>query len=468
MANNNNTLIRITTNDPQCLFDAEIHEDIYLTPNSQIALQNLTLIDEVQSLVVDNTNNKIQFGFIQATSFTATLRHNIYSKGNYQDLLDDITIQMNKVLSYTGSSKVIGLEWLCSINLNKVDFKYIISKKITALQNLPILKGLNIGISSTGILTRTDTGTNDFNSYAAFTQPMVRGTCINRVTITTISSTDDFDIIIGCFNFNPNNVIKVYNDGDLFYGVRASKTKGFYQFYVKGIISDTAIVPANGDIMTIELNNGKIQYNVYQQANATATQLHELDYEYGLYYPVVFLYALTVNSTISSFVTYLNSFTNSINNQEEEEEALGANIPPGGQVNTSNYNFITFAAPSLANYLGFSNLQSGFQIAKEEWEYKANKFFDTSYVPESIIVELLNIDVKSYDSLTNKRKNILAVIPNPLSINERIIFDSQYPLYLSLRNTNSFSLRNIKARILNSDLSSIEINGVASMTLLIK
>ena len=89
--------------------------------------------------------------------------------------------------------------------------------------------------------------------------------------------------------------------------------------------------------------------------------------------------------------------------------------------------------------------------------------------PDSIIVELLNIDLKSYDSLDNKRRSILAVIPN---LNEnvfgKIIYDVNYPLYISVRNENPIYLRNIRARVLNSDLSPITLRGRAVMTILLK
>ena len=139
------------------------------------------------------------------------------------------------------------------------------------------------------------------------------------------------------------------------------------------------------------------------------------------------------------------------------------------QFNQTKFNFFKFKAQNLANFLGFSNLNSGFQTATSVYVYRADKLFRLSYIPDSIIVELLNIDLKSYDSLDNKRRSILAVIPN---LNEnvfgKIIYDVNYPLYISVRNENPIYLRNIRARVLNSDLSPITLRGRSVMTLLLK
>ena len=71
--------------------------------------------------------------------------------------------------------------------------------------------------------------------------------------------------------------------------------------------------------------------------------------------------------------------------------------------------------------------------------------------------------------LDNKRRSILAVIPNLNSnVFGKIIYDVNYPLYISVRNDNPIYLRNIRARVLNSDLSPITLKGRAVMTILLK
>jgi hypothetical protein len=48
------------------------------------------------------------------------------------------------------------------------------------------------------------------------------------------------------------------------------------------------------------------------------------------------------------------------------------------------------------------------------------------------------------------------------------LYEAPYPLYVAMDNDHEILLRNIKARILNSDLSTLELDGDATMTVLIK
>ena len=98
MSSDNNTLVRLSTTDPNCTFDNQIHEDLILKPNSQIALQNITLIDIPEEITIEGSNEEIDFGFISGTEYKAVLTHGTYSTANYFDLLDDIQLQMNKQL----------------------------------------------------------------------------------------------------------------------------------------------------------------------------------------------------------------------------------------------------------------------------------------------------------------------------------------------------------------------------------
>ena len=124
MSSDNNTLLRLSTTDPNCLFDNDIQEDLILKPNSQIALQNITLIDNPEEITIEGSNEEIEFGFKSGTSYKAILSHATYSIANYLDLLDDIQLQMNKQLDNNGKTK--GLEWNVSNNQDKeVDIKLL-------------------------------------------------------------------------------------------------------------------------------------------------------------------------------------------------------------------------------------------------------------------------------------------------------------------------------------------------------
>ncbi len=86
--------------------------------------------------------------------------------------------------------------------------------------------------------------------------------------------------------------------------------------------------------------------------------------------------------------------------------------------------------------------------------FQANRNLKNVVVSDSYLIELLNLPLDSYDSLTNGRKNILASIP----ISERILTNTgiiQYEpntlFFIDLKNDFPLTLRNIRARIVTDD-----------------
>ena len=90
---------------------------------------------------------------------------------------------------------------------------------------------------------------------------------------------------------------------------------------------------------------------------------------------------------------------------------------------------------------------------------------------ENYIVELVNIDLQSYDGLkgVEQRKNILMNIVNSRERNQPdVAFVSTFPVWLNIDNAFESFIRNIKARIVHSDYRQVKAQGEANITLLIK
>ena len=88
-------------------------------------------------------------------------------------------------------------------------------------------------------------------------------------------------------------------------------------------------------------------------------------------------------------------------------------------------------------------------------------------------MELLSLNVDSYDGFTSGRKNILAVVPqleqsNTASNENVVIYEPPYPVFLDLRNDAPITLRNIRARVVYSDGSAVVTNALSVMSLLFK
>ena len=128
---------------------------------------------------------------------------------------------------------------------------------------------------------------------------------------------------------------------------------------------------------------------------------------------------------------------------------------------------------SVAEYLGFESSDLNPQnLVRTNGQFIATKTLDNIVSSDSFIIELLNIPIESYDSLSRGRKNILAVAP----ITERIMdantgiidYSPNEMFFISLKNRNPLSLRNIKARVTSETGNAISTEGVSTMTLVVR
>jgi len=107
-------LIRMTTIDPNCIFDETLHQDVKIAPNSSIALKNLTL-EANTGLTINGSNDNITYELTTGNPNVADLTHrtsnNQDANGNALD--KDITDALNRVVPLNG--KGVGTQWLASI-----------------------------------------------------------------------------------------------------------------------------------------------------------------------------------------------------------------------------------------------------------------------------------------------------------------------------------------------------------------
>ena len=201
--------------------------------------------------------------------------------------------------------------------------------------------------------------------------------------------------------------------------------------------------------------------------------LFEEDYNFpNDLYPVIIFLGDSTHSSIRLF-----RYTESPFNTEpatvyyDEDLAEGKlQSPPTQNRNPTNH-YLEFEGSSLAAFLGFENNRIPADPTQFE---RTNDFFaigkdrfSANNLSDAFLVELLNIQLKSYDGLTGQRKSYISVIPES-DADGVILYDANYPIFIDIENTQPLSLRNFKARILNNDGSAISQAGLTSIVLLIK
>ena len=126
----------------------------------------------------------------------------------------------------------------------------------------------------------------------------------------------------------------------------------------------------------------------------------------------------------------------------------------------------------LRDFLGFNETSSN-QLQEDLPTHLFTATLPIDYLlkVEGYIVLLNNVPIDAYDTEQfGGKKNILYTIVKERDIADEsvILFNTQYPIFLDMKNKNALSLRSIQARIVNNRYEPILVNGLTSMTLLIK
>lgn len=484
-------LIRLTTLDQNARFDCNFSNDILLKPYSQIALQNVSVESQNNQIIVDDTNNEVDFQVSSSGAYggvkTIQLEKGTFDANNYTDLLDDLTSKLNKTVISAG--KGLGLQWRANINSNnKVEVGYKISQESEFDTDWTLV---NIVRSATQYQSTGGPVTTNAN-YMYLEKPITKGGGRIKFRIRNINKNgadDQNGFILALSLTDPSTFSGPVDSSNIDYGIRGIGNGDAYEYILLGTsfatgtnLNYTGSGNATNDTVSLEISEGKIKFKIYQDDGAGGYNeilLNEEDYDsdFDLYPVIIFRGGATSNPARFSLSTSTLRYTddpylNSVSRPLELDGELGSTTPPS-QSRVATLNYLDFKEESLANFLGFNFKRIPITGTNRVIEalYTADRNFDATDVSDAFVVELLNINLNSFSFDVNKnrgeKKNILAVIPQS-DTNNQLIYDTQYPLFLDINNSETINLSTIQARILKSDLSELSIRGLATMTLLVK
>ena len=121
----------------------------------------------------------------------------------------------------------------------------------------------------------------------------------------------------------------------------------------------------------------------------------------------------------------------------------------------------------MARYLGFKQSTYLSPQTNTAYSFVSGVAFSPADFSDSFVVELQNINIESYDGLTQKRRNLLHTIVQADVIRNRLTYTAPYPLYLNINNPNEINLRRIQCRLLREDLSATSLTGYSQITMII-
>jgi len=492
------------------IFDALFNEEITIEPNSEIALQSVSINKALTFLIIDATDNKIQFQ-IQGANVqgygglhTIELNTGTYSKTNILDLFNEIETRMNKLLNVRASAEH-GSQISVGIDQDeKLHFSFHQNKAINFVQNIAgntAVKYRNISLGANFLFGQGGTGLLR-TSFAACKPEFVKGAGVFRMRFRKFendTASTHAGGIIGLIPNTPENQDKIVSNtitnADYQFAIRTASnniSSGNYEIKtsVAGGFVETSLSPfktsegthTENDVLEIQLNEGSLRLVVHSNdSGGSSSLLHAEDYDFGTadsrdsFLMVMGIYGAQATTKIdfcSGNVDPYDSKNVLLGDTLETELYTVGVVPTPQQRTASSINNLIFNSLNMANFFGFSAVeQNPTDERVSNADFIGNKDFSLMLATNTYLVELLNLPVDSYHSKAKGRKNILSSIPiteNIINSTGQIQYEPNTLFYVALNNKFPINLRNIKARVISNDFSEIETEGLAELSLLIR
>jgi len=490
-------LLRLTTTDPNAVFDAILNTDLKIEPYSQIALSNASFTNEFKQLTITGLQNKITYNN-GSGSQTASLTLSSYA-GTESDslaLFDDMVKQLNKKLSIHEGKDFGGRFQIKAVG-GKNRIAYLISPY--SFENFNVPDGL-ITISGTIddnnriVATTGGISTQDTNRIM-FALPLVPGAGVFRTQVNTLSGNSNanngYRMILGPLNNDPGKTIPPEQEK-----------------YMIGIVSDETdnsllkIVFRDGTGNTQDLTDvsGKVRPSAATRdgdgnASVTNDTLDLVIYGgvvQGIYYKgastiTVFsvpydgedLYGVIVvrgGGGIAPTKIQNPRYTAKDAFPDVDKQYLGGHnvsIPEPPIQRQATFTLDLSGCSPVADFLGFDVGSNNYVYSRPNYTSVASFTSESGLTlgaTDSYIVQLLTVPLDSYDTFEGGEFSILKVIPNlnQTSDQRKCNYEASNLHFIDLKNSQPQTLRNIKARILTDELEPISTIHMSSLTVLIK
>lgn len=501
-------LLRLTTRKPTADFESLYADNIVLQPDSKIALQSVSI--NSNDLVVDITtdNNEIEYQINNSYSRTIQLTPRKYNSVDVRQLLTDITDKLNDSVTFSAgqSTKAQGMEWFATRNddnLVTIEYKH---GPHQFNEDAMAFNGTTTTADARGtILARTDNTSNpEFTTNVLMNNYLCKGNGYVRCRTRRLNN----GVLSGGAYAKAGYIIGVYEDGDVT-GATMSLAKIKYGIYVNvtgtvaggdrvqsyQVIKDGALVAGtttmdtyvedstDNEYQEVVINGDKVELNIYRTGSNVPTSvltnagITSIPYNQEELRPCFIFHGGRTGTQIQQERSTLSPFNPVLIAIDNDIDDVNLNAPsPAKRGNNTDKNFLFFKSALLSAYLGYDTQRIPVTdfILGREISYIANREFDIPQEADAMLVQLMNLQIESYDSYSDtplegngQRSNILSVIPSKSSAG-KIVYEPPYPTFVALNNKDPIIMRNLHIRIVREDYSEILINGLATIVVLIQ
>ena len=496
-------LIRLTSETNDGRFDNDYNDEIILKPNSKIALQSVAVESDITELIIDGSNEAVEFEIKSGDTRSINLTHDSYDETNNHILVNELQLKLNQGLQYTDSQSAtefpselgfqmkveIGDKGKTTIDMANTRYTYTtttlgeVFKENRSAQSINVT-GTPMKVAS---LTATGVGRADSKHGISSITPFTTGCGIFRAKLSTwiddssgaTSATSGFEF--GLCDSKPSTwgLPDSMPESVKTFAIRAFQPTTAYHvkstnagaFTASAITPDT-ITGGDADILEISIQGANIVGNVFRTGEAAVDQLFSVPYEVvdgiptPLYAYMIFHGARDKIEIIDLKFTPDAFLEPNLTDYElhEDVSASGVGARPIAARSRNTNKTIDFKSETLTSFLGFddiSNTLKGVNVT-----FFADELFTASIENDAMLIVLDNLPLESYDGFKKGRQSILASVPNPNS-GSRIVYEPNNINYIELNNASTISLRNIRARILYQDYSPLKTKGFSVINILV-
>lgn len=497
------------------ILDNEFNQDIEIDENSKIAYRSMAIELNTQVFKVETENNKISFqsNVNDATTLnTALLEQKTYTPANAEELLTDLQNKINQSLVYTPKNIGTQFQVIKKDGKTRIESKFCPNSVKILQANFAGSYGSTLNdalIAGSGNISASSSQTDDRNILYSL-QELGKGCAVFRTRIRNLtnnggaSNTNGFEV--GLSDVEPSTwttgAAFTLPDATKTFNVSLGKPTDNYFYNDKGGANqDAGFTPektlvesrTQNDIIEFRRIGENLECRIFRDSagaangdlifTANMTTTYNGAGEFGSnqpLYPYIIFHGANTTCMLDGYsrcffdpfesnITPLNNdpVTNEDIQQGNEHHELGAK-PSDGRPSLSTIGEFKFFDTLLASYLGFKQTIFRSEVPGNNFVKHSEKNYVGMLDYDNLILELMDIQIDSYDGLSKGRRNFLATIPTVKNVNNVIVNEANNLVFIDIRNTSPRNLRNIKARILYGDLTPVENVGLTSVTILIK
>jgi len=517
-------MIRLVTQSQDGIFQNSFNDGITISPFSDICLQSACLRRFMDEIEINGRNQLFEVRFGDNKRF-GVINTATYNYKTILDLLQEIQDSLNDVFrvqlevgSPDNPPAELGYQLNISVDRSEqihIDLQQSVLQKISHTQaetdnpnfdyfsvsgpgaNQEGLMSAQGAAATNGLTDHTVCGHYEINTGASTFYARIRANQANAGRPTTDSSgfilaliskenrkkVTNQSLLITDIEYavelrEPLDQCRIKKPSDLNF-TNAVDEDGNPIFQIRTTVEADAANYALHDIVGIEINAGRVELVFYDEnTNPKKRRLalsEELDRSKD-YIPLIIIRGPDTHLELSKVECMLNPF-----GDPHPDFNLTAHTAPmlfGSTLKAPQPSdaptIKQFAFPDLATaeFLGFDFLRSNLNVEtsigfKLQGSDIAQLLSRTSYV-----VELLNLNIDSYDGQTGGRKNILASIP----VTDRVV-DSESGIidyepntfnFININNAFELKLRDIRLRILDNNLKPVPLEGVNIINLIVR